>query len=269
MPIRPLVAFAALFILCTPLQAHEFWIEPLEFAVAPGDPVTARFHNGQEFAGSTLSFIPNRSARFDMISGEDVSPVPARIGDNPAVQLDTAPEGLLILVHETADMSLVYSEWEKFVAFAEHKAFTPLLAEHDARGLPRKGFREAYRRFAKSLVAVGDGAGSDRAVGLRTEIVAGMNPYTDDLSGGLPVQVLFEGAPRPGAQVEMFERAPDGGVAITLHTADAEGRAVLPMKAGHDYLLDSVAVLPLEPEAETDPVWLTLWAALTFAVPGA
>ena len=258
----------ALCILASPLQAHEFWIQPETYAVDAGGPVTASFRNGQFFEGSALSYIPGRSDRFDMISGDTVSPVPARMGDNPAVQLPEAPDGLLTILHETDDMSLTYTEWVKWENFAKHKDFTFVLEEHRARGLPETGFKESYRRFAKALVGVGGAEGSDAARGLRVEFVAGANPYTDDLSAGLPVQILFDGAPKADAQIEMFERAPDGTVDVTLHRADAEGRATLPMKAGHEYLLDSVTILPLEPEKDGDPVWETLWAALTFAVPG-
>ena len=63
---------------------------------------------------------------------------------------------------------------------------------------------ETYRRYAKSLVAVGDGKGSDRDVGLDTEIIALANPYTDDVSGGLPVLVTLYGEPRKDAQVETY-----------------------------------------------------------------
>ncbi|MEM8824108.1 MAG: DUF4198 domain-containing protein [Pseudomonadota bacterium] len=258
----------ALCILGGGAQAHEFWIEPEAYKVAPGVAVMATFRNGEAFSGSTLSFIGGRSERFDLIQGEAVRAAPAQMGDNPALQLDEAPEGLLIVVHETADQGLTYREWAKWVKFVEHKAFDGVLAAHRARGLPEEGFRESYRRYAKALIAVGDGAGADRDVGLYTEIVAGANPYTDDLSGGLPVRVLLDGAPKAGAQVEMFEKGPDG-VAVTLHRADAEGRVVLPVRPGFEYLLDSVAIEPLEPAIDGDPVWKTHWAALTFAVPGA
>jgi len=32
-------------------------------------------------------------------------------------------------------------------------------------------------------------------------------------------------------------------------------------------MVDSVALLPLEPEVDGNPVWHSLWANLTFAVP--
>ena len=262
-------------ILALQAQAHEFWISPDAYQVAPGETVTARFRNGEELVGSTLSFIPGRSVRFDVVVGGEARKVMARIGNDPAFEVADLPEGLAIIVHETTDGVVTYtaqdgrSGWERFVAFTEHKAMDGVPEAHLARGLSQEGITERYRRFAKALVAVGNGAGSALEVGLRTEIVAEANPYADDLSGGLPVRVLFEGSPRVGAQVELFERAlgdPEGAVSITTYTTDADGRAVLPVRVGHEYLADSVAMLPVEAGGAT---WQSLWAALTFAVPGA
>jgi cobalt/nickel transport protein len=248
-------------------QAHEFWIEPADYAPDAGAEVQATFHVGQSFKGPSFIFLPDRSAGFDMLVRDEVTPVNATLGDNPAFSLPDAPGGLLVIAHETTDSTLRYKAWADFQAFADHKAFGDVAAAQDARGLPRDGFEESYRRFAKALVGVGDAAGSDRAFGLRTEIVARANPYTDDLTGGLPVLVLLEGAPRVDAQVEMFARAPDGTVTTTLHRTDADGIAVLPVRRGHAYLVDAVTLLPLPATDVPGPVWQTLWAALTFAVP--
>lgn len=264
------------FVMCTlalPVQAHEFWIEPTDYTVAREESVTATFRNGEEFAGSALSYIPGRSVRFDMVMGGATVEVPARLGDNPAFDLTNPEPGLLTILQETTDSTLTYTEkagrsgWERFVGFAEHKDLGDMAAAHAARGLPQDRPVERYRRFAKALVAVGEGAGKDARRDLRTEFVALTNPYTDDVSGGVAVQLFFEDAPKAEAQIEMFDKAPDGTVVVTLHRTDAEGRATLPVTAGHSYLLDSVTLLPLEPEAEGDPAWQTLWAALTFAVP--
>jgi hypothetical protein len=265
---RPLVVLAATCIAAPPVQAHEFWIEAADYTIDPGDPVTATFRNGETFSGSTMSFLGGGSERFDTIYGDIVAPVPARLGDNPALALDAAPEGLLIVVHETADRTLTYDDWSTFEAFVEHKGLAAALEAHRARGLPQTGFRERFRRYAKALIAVGRGAGADRDTGLFTEIVAEANPYTDDLSGGLPVQVLLGGAPKAGAQVEVFEKR-GSDVAVSIVIADAEGRALIRVRPGFAYLLDSVAIEPLSPLREGDPVWKSHWAALTFAVPEA
>ncbi|MBF9050955.1 DUF4198 domain-containing protein [Roseobacter sp. HKCCD9010] len=248
-------------------QAHEFWIEPEGFQIAPDDNITAYLRVGQEFSGVTISYLPRNFTRFDVMQGDILTNVEGRLGDNPALDMGGFNDGLAIIVHETTANRLTYDEWDSFLRFAAHKDFGDVEARHDARGLPREGFRESYIRYAKSLVAIGDGAGQDRQVGLATEIVALANPYTDDVSAGLPVQVLLDGAPRVNAQVELFDRAPDGTVEITLHHTDEAGIAVLPVTAGHEYLADAVVLEPLDAPTPSDPVWLSRWASLTFSVP--
>ncbi|WP_224824126.1 DUF4198 domain-containing protein [Cognatishimia sp. MH4019] len=250
-----------------PAFAHEFWISPERYQIATGEDAVAHLRVGQEFKGPAFSYIERQVTRFDLVRGDAVEAVVARTGDNPALDVALQEAGLWIVVHETTDNTLTYREWEKFEAFVAHKALSGVLADHAARGLPEDGFKESYRRFAKALIAVGDGAGQDRPVGLRTEIVALANPYTDDLSDGLSVQVLYEGAPRADAQVELFAKAADDTVTVTLFQTDAEGRVSLPVEPGTEYLVDAVMMIPLEPEAETDPVWKSLWAALTFKTP--
>lgn len=254
-------------LIASPVTAHEFWLSPEAYQIAPGSPIVAEMRVGEELSGSGYPYLPNRTVRFDVVLGDTVHPVTSRIGDRPALNQVVPGEGLAIVVHETEDSSLTYREWEKFVRFAEHKDFTWSLDQHKERGLPETGFRESYRRYAKALVAIGAGEGADRPVGLETEIVALANPYTDPLAEGLPVQVLEMGAPRADAQVELFAKAADGTVEITLHQTNAEGIAVLPMRPATEYLVDAVILRPLTPETEKDAVWRSLWAALTFRTP--
>ena len=203
-----------------------------------------------------------------MIAGEQVQAVPGVIGDRPAFQMAFDEPGLKVVVHETTTTSLRYTEWEKFVAFVEHKDLSGTLEAHASRGLPDTGFVEAYSRHAKALLAVGDAAGSDQEIGLVTELVALANPYSDDVSGGVPVRLLYLGEVRPDSQIEVFERAEDGTVAVSLVRTDAQGVALVPVKPGHDYMLDAVLMRPTPvDQAEAGPVWESLWANLTFSVP--
>ena len=250
-----------------PAAAHEFWISPKDYTVAPGGQVEADIRVGQNFKGGAYSFVPDKIVRFDLVQGDTVTPVTGVVGDRPALSMVAPDEGLVVVVHQTTDYILTYSEAEKFVNFVTHKNFAGVLDEHKARGLPETGFRERYSRFGKSLIAVGAGEGADRAVGMETEIVALANPYTDDLSAGFPVQVLYQGAVRPSVQVELFEKAGDGVVAVTQYTTDADGRVTFPVVPGREYLVDSVVMRALVPTEEKGPVWESLWASLTFRVP--
>ena len=225
---------------------------------------------GQDFAGASYSFNPRNFTRFEVISGSESAKVAGRLGDIPALSMAPLAEGLTIVVHETDDSQLTYTKWEKFTKFVDHKAFPNTLDDHVARGIAKdEKFVESYRRFAKSLIAVGHGRGSDQNTGLRTEIVALDNPY--HLGGTeIAVQVFLEGQPKAGTQIELFEKAPDGTVEITLHQTGDDGTAMLPVKKGYSYLVDNVSMLALDnDDASKGPVWESLWASLTFQIPEA
>ncbi len=250
-----------------PASAHEFWIEPTAYAVPEGGDLVANIRVGEDFEGAAYSYIPPNFTRFDIVMGDAVNAVEGRPGDRPALQMPAPEAGLAIVVHQTKAYNLVYDSFEKFENFVTHKDAAWALARFTERGLDPENVRESYTRYGKSLMAVGDGAGADREVGLLTEIVALANPYTEALTDGLPVRVLYEGAPRAQAQVELFARAPDGSVTVSLHETDAEGIAVLPAEAGVEYLADAVVIRELEAALETDPTWESLWASLTYKIP--
>ncbi|AHM03624.1 hypothetical protein roselon_01234 [Roseibacterium elongatum DSM 19469] len=247
------------------VAAHELWIDPASYRVAPGGTAAAQLRVGTEFRGVPQAYIPRRTVRIDVVSGGVPLPVDARIGDMPAFSIDEMPEGLAILVYETTAFDLTWGTWEQFVRFVDQKDLGDAAAMQAARGLDRIDVQEHYLRFAKSLIAVGNGTGADRVMGMRTELVALANPYTDDLSAGMPVQLWLDGVVRADAQIELFREAPDGAIDITLHRTDADGIAILPVESGHQYLVDSVAIEPMDPAAGAE--WRTLWASLTFEVP--
>jgi uncharacterized GH25 family protein len=53
-----LAAFLALFIGADKGDAHEFWISPEAYRAAVGDAVLADLRVGEEFRGSTQSYVP-------------------------------------------------------------------------------------------------------------------------------------------------------------------------------------------------------------------
>lgn len=252
-----------------PALAHELWLEPDAFQITPQTRLVVNIVNGQKFRGHALPYLPNAAARFDLVAGGAETALMPRAGDRPALDMVAGDSGLHVVVYQAAHAALTYHEWEKFQNFITHKDLPASLAEHLDRGLPETGFKEIYSRYSKVLLAVGDAAGADQAVGLATEIVALANPYTDDLSAGLPVRLLYNQAPRSDAQIEVFERASGGDVAqFTLRT-NGEGRALVPVRPGHSYMLDAVVLrLPdAALAAEFGADYESLWANLTFAVP--
>ncbi len=251
--------------------AHEFWLEASQYQVKPGVEMTTDLINGQMFEGTKLAYFGNRTDRFDLSFEGKIVPVAARMGDSPALRMIAPPrDGLLIVAHEASPSSLTYEDWETFVGFTEHKDFKTAVAEHRAAGYPEDSVRESYTRHSKALIAIGDGHGSDMDLGLKTELTAITNPYDADFNNQMEVALTYEGAPRPDVQIEVYERNDAKEVTVTKYRSDAKGHLIFPVTPGMTYLVDSVVLRPAPDAGETDtsPHWESLWASLTFAVPG-
>jgi len=252
-----------------PAFGHEFWLEPTFYSVPLDGSLEAQIVNGQHFEGIKLAYIAPRIVRFSILSGDHEQAITMRNGDTPGLVAAPLADGLHIVVYQSTTATVDYETWEKFQSFIDHKDLHITLADHLARGLPKDGFKEVYSRFSKTLIGVGTGAGMDRRTGLETEIVALTNPYTDDLSSGVRVQLFYRDAVRANEQIEIFDKAPDGTVITTVTRTDAEGIATIPVTSGHSYMLDAVVLREPTPAlaASSNGVWETLWANLTFAAP--
>jgi uncharacterized GH25 family protein len=258
-------------LISTPAYSHELWLEGADYEIAINEKVVSDLKVGENFQGSTYSFFPDSFQRFDITLAGQVKPVEGRLGNRPAVDIDALGEGLNILVYQSNNMIVTYTEFEKFASFVEHKALENALSKHEELGFPKDKFREVYSRYAKSLIGVGNAKGADKAYGLETEIVALENPYTDNLDNGFDVKVLYQGKPRKNAQVEIYEKMANskGAAQVFTTTTNNEGIASINVKPGYVYQLDAVVIRQPAKELaeEKDAVWETLWANMTFGTP--
>jgi len=164
---------------------------------------------------------------------------------------------------------LTYQKWEKFQSFAVNKGLQNPDEAHRALDISFEEFDEGYTRCSKTLISLGNGVGIDVEFGFETELAAQLNPYTDDLSSGMPVRPLYQSDTKPNALVQVFERDPKGTVSMTNMTSNIQGIVVLNTRAGHDYMLDAVTFRAFSSKLleRMDVDWETLWANLTFSVP--
>ena len=266
---KPVVLAVTLAFFATSHKAvsHEFWIDPLDFDVAVGEPVIAHLRVGEDFVGSSMSYLPRNFELFTVASGGDTLPVEGRLGDIPAANIEGLSNGLAVIAHQTGVNRLTWDEWERFLGFANHKDLGDVTEMHAERGLSLENVREDYVRYAKSMIAVGDGEGSDARVGMRAELVALTNPYGSEFGGNMVVELWYDGALQADTQVEVFAADADGNVEITLARTNSDGIAEIPVQAGLRYMFDSVFLEAVESEVDGDAIWVTHWANLTFAVP--
>lgn len=263
---------SALFLtLCGNVNAHEFWIEPLDFTPALGDRVEANLKVGQDFKGDILPLIPQMVLFYEAFDSQGMRSPSGEVGDRPALQIETRTPGLLIVAYQSTPSKVTFDDPEIFKSYLEWEGLDWVLAEHRKRGLPETGFSELYARYPKSLVDVGgDPSGADRATGLQAELVALDNPYALGAGAKMHVELLWNGKSEPGRQIKVFSR-PTGATGsmpdVTDYTTDDEGRISFSVSPGTVYMLNSVKMLPIDPPQD-DVAWQSFWSSLTFEIPG-
>ena len=249
-------------------QAHEFWIQPHKYQLDTSENLVADIRVGMDFSGNALAYIPSNTNEFNITGSAGTRPVEGRLGDSPAVNITSEGEGLQIINLFSTSSMLTWDDYEKFEEFARLHGLDWILASHEMRGLPNTGFKEAYTRFVKSLVSVGDGGGQDRYLGMFFELVAGANPYTDDISAGMPISVLYKGVPLPNMQVDVFYRDVDDALTRLSVETNARGTALIPNLGAGEYMVNSVhMMIPFEADIErTGVVWHSLWGSITYQI---
>ncbi len=265
----PIILVAVLF--ASAVSAHEYWIEPDVYLLESGANIVAEVKVGADFNGDTYAYFPDNFKSFDVTDPSEKRPISGRIGDTPAIDITTTSDGLHVLSQYSSSNRLTWETYGEFEEFVKLHGLNWVLNAHAQRGLPDSGFDEAYTRFVKSLVAVGDGAGQDSYGGMIFELVANANPYTDDVSNGLPITVLFQGNPLPKTLIHVFYRAePDGNVVKSAVVANETGQAVIPNFGDGEYMVNAVQmVIPPAADMErTGIVWHSLWASMTFQFGG-
>lgn len=251
-------------------DAHEFWIEPSRFRIAPSDAIVADLRVGQYFKGNSQVLAPYKFVSFRVIDPAGSRPISGRLGDIPAVDVATRKPGLHVLAYRSTATSTTYVDFEKFQSVARNEGVDWVIDEHQRRGLPQTEIKEAYTRYAKTLIQVGDGGGRDRALGMPLELVAETNPY-DGLPGGtVMVRLLWRDRGHGDAQITVFRKLAGCEATRSTVRTDAEGRAAIPVGPGGRILLNAVHMM--EPSARIreqmrDVHWESQWASLTYGLP--
>lgn len=250
-----------------PAVGHEFWIEPVAERTVPGSVLDAHTKVGEMLDGVELGYSADRTNLLALIQNGEAHPISRRPGEIPAIRQQVTGDGIAQLVYVSHPSEVVWTDWADFQQFAEEDGLTHLLAQHEARGLPRSGFKELFSRSAKTLVAVGPANGTDSAVGLPFEIVLDQNPFTADLDGEISASLLLYGTPSPDTQVAIFRRARDESVVRETIRTDQEGRFSFPLSPGF-IMLNAVHIdAPTDRLAtKTGAVWHSQWSTLSFHI---
>ena len=248
-------------------HAHEFWVQPGEFQLAPGTTLSVALHVGD---GPTRQRSPiplHRITRFDAF-GPSGDPLDVRASLAATAKRDVVLDvpGTYVLTLATDNRAYSRQSAERFNAYLETEGLTPAL-EHRARThqMHVDGF-ERYSRAAKSIVLVGaPGARSQlhvtKPLGLPLEIVPLVNPYGQPRPTSFPVRVVYEGQVLPGALVKLISLE-QNLAPVDAKRSDSLGLATFAMPQTGTWLVSVVWTKRLENSPDAD--FETHFASLTF-----
>jgi len=254
--------------------AHDFWIQPETFWSAPGIAVPFTLQVGH---GPLRQRTPIPSRRVTRFSATGPTGAPAdrrgglHLGDpaaDGAVRFDTP--GVYVLALETDAKAESHLPAIRYNDYLQVEGLTPALEWRARRHQAGRDGSETYSRCAKSLLAIGAvGSGADQAavtrpVGLALEIVPELSPYALPRGTALPVHILYDGRPLPGALVKLNDLDHDAQP-VEIHRTDPAGRAIFRLPAAGRWQMNVIWTRPLPATAETD--FETTFSSLSFGLP--
>lgn len=247
-----------------PVLAHDFWLQPERFMIAPGalTPLTMQVGQGSSRQRSPIPL--HRIARFAAVGADGASVDLRKSLADGTVEIKQAGTWLLVLETDNHAYSLLPAE--RFNAHLHAEGLTPALAERARRNQAEAEGSESYSRVAKAIMQVGPRTpGADRAVsapiGLPLEIVPEANPYAQPQPERLSVSVLYLGKPLAGATVK-FTNLDQDAEPFETRISDSAGRAAFTMPTSGRWLMNVVWTRAQPRGSDTD--FDTVFSSLSF-----
>jgi len=250
--------------------AHQYWLAPSRYVVAPHTAVEVSAAAGTGFHGERKPWSPARCVRFVGRATRTLDFArAATVGDLVWARFAPSDDGGAMLAYESnfAQIELPAAEFD---AYLEEEGLREPLETRRRAATATPG-RERYRRCAKTWLAGRDSKRALQPFGLPLEIVPLRVPGDDP---ALRVRVLWNGRPLAGALVKAWrsDLARDGasrdpgardsvGLAWSGPT-DARGESAVPLAQAGEWLVSVEHMVPSGDKTEAD--WESTWASLTF-----
>ena len=269
----PLLLGLLLFCPASPTAAHDFWLQPSQYWVAPALPVSVTLQVGHGEFRQRSPIALQRITRFQAVAPQGTS-----IDLHDRLRLGQAIEdgnftlrapGLYVIVLQTDDHAQSHLPAIRFNDYVRVEGLTPASDYRTRLNRMETDGSERYSRCAKSLVQVGDSGTEtqsqvNKPVGLPLEIVPEVNPYAMTRFPNFPVTVIYLGQPLAGALVKLTNLKDDARP-LEMHLTDRDGRASFAMPSSGSWLLNVIWTRALPASEETE--FETVFSSLSFGFP--
>lgn len=274
---RLVLAAGALLAGAASLSAHDFWLVPNAFVVAPGGDVVVRGQTSSRFPTSEAAVPPDRVADARVVEASGSTPVRDLSAAGKSLRLAFRPSTPgQKLVALTTRSRTVRESAESFRRYLELEGVPELVGRYQREGkLPRDSVTRRYTKYAKTLVEVGTGGPRvfDRPVGHPVEFVPLGDPAALRAGDTLAVRLLYRSRPLAGVRVHasgvpMEPGMDDAQAAARARevsvTTDAQGMVRVPVESAGLWNVRTLHIVPADAGPGAD--WDAHWATLVFGV---
>ncbi len=261
-------ALAAAALAASLALAHDFWVQPSAFRVAPDTLVTLDLRVGDDFPGEAVARKEERIVSFAAFGpgpGGGDTPIIGQDGKAPAGMARFREPGLYRIAYR-GKPTIITLEPDKFEAYLREEGLEHIIDERAKLGESAAPGREAYARYAKSFVLVGDvpSAGWEKPVGLKIEIIPDTDPFALKAGGEFRCRVLLDGKPLAG--LWLGARSPAQSAEVRGARTDARGHAGFVLPSEGWWLIHGVHMARARGAEGAEVDWESSWASLTLEV---
>jgi hypothetical protein len=273
---------AALIAAGTIVSAHDFFLHPRGYLLAPRATVTIPVLNGT-FTASENAVERGRLRDLSLWgpAGRQAIPLSAWTDRDPrsTVRISVGGAGTYAVGVEIAPRTIAL-DGAAFDAYLAEEHIGAVLDRRKATGKLGLAARESYAKAAKALLAVTDPGGhlvpaspasapaspARQVFGHTAEIVAEMDPYALHVGASLPVRCLIGGKPLAAWTIVAGGTIGTSDVAMPVQTVttDRDGRATVRLTHDGHWFIRFVHMREAPPGEGVD--YVSRWATLTFGV---
>lgn len=263
---RSAIALLLAVVSVWPVLAHEYWLEPDRFFLAPRENADINLFLGEALkVEEVIAYRSSKTSIFRLLSSDGTFDLARNVREEakPLFSFSAQKAGTYMLAMER-NWSYISLEPDNFDDYLRADGMEYIIAEREKLGESNKEGKERYSRFIKALIQVGnkrDRTFAQRA-GLRFEIVPLSNPYSLRVGDELSVQVLFEG--KPLADKTLFADNRDGELINKQRlNTNQDGVAKVKIDRKGVWLLRLVFMQRCSKNCEGAD-WESFWGALSF-----
>lgn len=262
------IALALLIVAATSLAAHDLFLKPAEFFVAPHSELRIRVLNGT-FTSSENAVTANRLRELSVVTPAGVTHPDttswSASGDTSILTLRTGDPGTYVIGVSVLprELGLEAAQFNRYLA---SDGIPDVLAARRREGEMERPARERYSKHVKAVVQVGSerSAAYATALGHPAELIPLDNPYGMRPGGVLRVRAMVDGE-SVARQLVVAGGLTRRGARIAPRSVrtDAQGVARIPLASPGQWYVKFIRMTRLRGDSAD---YESKWATLTFEV---